>query len=129
MELVFEINDKFDKDLKRLDPKDRCRVIHKINASCSLLKNQPAGFFKSVYRPLIPHLVGGLKSTLYTLRIDRDIRVILTVDEDPIFDQNIVTLIRAVCHNDLDKAFRGIAEALYHQDLIALKPDKHDGTN
>ncbi len=127
MKLVFEVNDKFEKDLKRLSPKDRHKVIQKINANCSLLQDQPAVFFRYVHRPLIPHLAKGLRSSMYTLRVERDIRVILTVDEDPIFEQTIVTLIRIVRHDDLNKAFRGVAEALYQQDLIGLKPGEHDG--
>ena|SRR3989338_8357238 len=127
MKLVFEATDKFEKDLRRLDPKNRDRIINKINASCSLLQNQPSVFFRLVYRPLIPYLAKGLKSSMYVLRVDSDIRVILTVDEDPIFEQIIMTLLRVVRHNDLDKAFRGIAEALYQQDLIKFKLGKCDG--
>jgi len=122
MKLVFEVNDKFEKDLKRLGPPHHRMIVDKINAICSLLKYEPKVFFQHVYRPLIPHLAKGFKSSMYVLRADRDIRVILTVDEDPIFEQIIVTLMRVVRHNDLDKAFRGIAEALYQQDLIELKP-------
>jgi len=121
MELVFKATEKFENDLKRLDSRNRSRVINKINAICSLLQNHPSAFFKHAYRPLIPHLAKGLKSSMYTLRIDKDIRVILTVDEDPIFEQNIVTLMRIVRHGELNKTFRNIAEVLYQQDLIKLE--------
>jgi len=43
--------------------------------------------------------------------------VIWAVDEDPIFGQIIFTLFRAVKHDDLDRAYQGVAESLY-QDMI-----------
>ena len=122
MKLVFEVNAAFEKDLKRLDPKDIHRIVYKINTYCSLLQKQPALFFKYAKRPLMPYLAKGLKSSMYTLRIDKDVRVILTVDEDPLFNQIIVTLIRVVRHNDLNKTFGSIAESLYQKNLIKLKP-------
>ncbi|AUB34373.1 hypothetical protein COO91_00193 [Nostoc flagelliforme CCNUN1] len=37
----------------------------------------------------------------------------MTVDEDPIFGQVIFTLFRVVKHDDLDKAYKSVAESLY----------------
>jgi hypothetical protein len=41
----------------------------------------------------------------------------LSVDEDPIFGQVIFTLFRVVKHDDLDKAYKSVAQSLY-QDLL-----------
>lgn len=66
----------------------------------------------------------GLDSSLYVLRASPQIRVILTIEEDPLFDQKIVTLFRVVRHDDMDRAFNSIAESLY-QHLRSLE----DGDN
>ncbi|MEH2320212.1 hypothetical protein [Nostoc sp.] len=41
----------------------------------------------------------------------------MAVYEDPIFGQVIFTLFRVVKHDDLDKAYKGVAESLY-QELV-----------
>jgi hypothetical protein len=61
--------------------------------------------------------MNGYESSLYTLKVSYQLRLILSVDEDPIFGQVIFTLFRVVKHDDLDKAYRGVAESLY-QDLL-----------
>jgi hypothetical protein len=43
--------------------------------------------------------------------------VILTVDEDPIFGQVIFTLFRVIQCDDLEQAYKSVAESLY-QDLL-----------
>ncbi len=76
--------------------KEKARVIEKLNFYCSLLKEKPHEFFKNAYRPLKINLENEQISSLYTIRINKDIRVILTVDDDPIFEQTIITLLHVV---------------------------------
>jgi hypothetical protein len=51
--------------------------------------------------------------------------VILAIDEDPIFEQIILTLFRVFKHGDLEKVYKSIAESLYqefqHQDRELVK--------
>lgn len=118
MTLLFQASKKFENDLKRFDNKEQRRIILKINNCCSLFEKQKNDFLKYAMRPFVPHLASGLNSSMYALRIDNKIRVVLTMDEDPIFDKIVVTLMRVVRHDDLNKCFRGVAESLYQQDLI-----------
>ncbi len=59
------------------------------------------------------------------LKVSQKLRVILTVDEDPIFGQIIFTLFRAIQHQDLNKAYNSVAESLYqdflHKDQETVK--------
>ena len=64
--------------------------------------------------------MNGYESSLYVLRVSQKLRVILAVDEDPIFDQVIFTLYRVVKRDNLDKEYQGIAESLY-QELLHQK--------
>ena len=61
--------------------------------------------------------LNGYESSLYTLRVSQKLRVVLAVDEDPIFGQAIFTLFRAIQHDELDRAYKAVAESLY-QDLL-----------
>ena len=117
MELEFRATKKFEKDMDDLPSRDAKRIVEQLNRNCSMLQQDQTAFYRTVYRPEIPQLKCGMESTLYSMRIGRDLRVLLTVDEDPLFDQLIFTLLRVVRHKDLEKAFRSIAESLYQSEL------------
>ena len=110
MNILFQESSKFEKDLKSFEDKDQKRIISKINLYCS---SDEKTFHQNAYRPLKVLLPGDLGSSLYTLRVGKDIRVILTFEDDPIFEQTIITLLRVVRHKSLERAFKGIAESLY----------------
>ena len=120
MELIFDSTKKFEKEISKFQGKDKSRIIEKINTYCSLLQERPQDFYKQAYKPLIVNLQGEQAASLYTLKINRDIRVILTVDDDPIFDQTIITLLHVVRHSSLEKVFKGIAESLYQNHIASI---------
>jgi mRNA-degrading endonuclease RelE of RelBE toxin-antitoxin system len=113
MNTLFQASEKFEQDIQSFQAKERERIASKINQYCSDFENNPATFRQQSYRPFKVILPGDLSSSLYALRIDRYIRVILTLEDDPLFNQTIVTLLRVVRHDSLEQAFKGIAEALY----------------
>jgi hypothetical protein len=51
------------------------------------------------------------------MQISPESRIILTVDEDPIFDQVILTLFRVANRDDFNKAYQVVVESLY-KDLL-----------
>ena len=59
--------------------------------------------------------LNGYESSLYVLKVLEKLSVILTIDEDPIFDQFIVTLFRAVKQDKLNRAYQSVAELLYQE--------------
>ena len=125
MSILFQSSDKFENDLKSFQAKDREKIISKINFYCSGADVDPTLFRQHAYRPIQIFLPSDLKSSLYTLRINKDLRVILTLEDDPLFDQTIVTLLRVVRHDSLEKAFRGIAGSLYHGQANLGKGDQN----
>jgi hypothetical protein len=72
---------------------------------------------RSLYRPHAIKLKNGLTSSLYVLRVDSDIRIILAVDEDPLFNRVIITLFRVVTREKLESAFDSVAKLLYRDQL------------
>lgn len=107
----------FRDDLNRLSSEDRAHVAIELRHSYDLLRSNRGGFFVRATRPHQIQLKGGLSSSLYSLRAGRDIRLILAVDEDPVFAQTLVTLFRAVHHNELDRAYRSVAGDLYRNQI------------
>lgn len=115
MEIKFDITRYFEKDLKQLGAEDQSNIAISINRYAATFDIWHGGKSQHIYQPHKILLPNGLDSSLYVLRATDQIRVILAIDEDPLFDQKIVTLIRVVKHDDLDRAFNSIAKSLYQQ--------------
>jgi mRNA-degrading endonuclease RelE of RelBE toxin-antitoxin system len=107
----------FRNDLNRLSSEDRARVAVALRRSYDLLRNNRGSFFARAKRPQAIQLKGGFSSSLYSLRVGQDIRLIAAVDEDPVFAQTLITLFRAVHHNELDRAYRSVASGLYRNQI------------
>lgn len=118
MELVFESTKQFEKDLLNFEKKDQARIIEKLNYQCGNLLNDRSSFFKKVSIPFKFKLKDDLQPSLYCMRISPKIRIILTMDEDPLFNQIIITLIRVVSRAEIDKAYKSIGESLYQKLLF-----------
>lgn len=117
MDILIESTKGFEKDLSRLNEDERAITIKKINDCASLFSTQKADVYRKLRRLPLPSALNSYESSLYTLRVSQKLRIVLAVDEDPIFGQVIFTLFRAVKHTDLDKAYKAIAESLY-QELL-----------
>ncbi|PSB21276.1 hypothetical protein C7B65_04930 [Phormidesmis priestleyi ULC007] len=113
MDVLIESTKGFEKDLGKLSEGDKAAVIQKINDCASLFPTQKADVYRKLRRLGLPSNLNGYESSLYTLRVSQKLSVVLSVDEDPIFGQVIFTLFRAVKHDDLDQAYKDVAESLY----------------
>jgi mRNA-degrading endonuclease RelE of RelBE toxin-antitoxin system len=121
MDILFESTNKFEKELKKFPPKEKNLIGRKINYYCTLLRDNPEQFYKNAYKPFHIKLLNEYESSLYALKINKDIRVILTVDEDPLFEQVIFTLLHVVRHSSLEKTYRSIAESLYQRNIQVME--------
>ena len=117
MNILIESTRGFKKDIDKLSKEQKATTIKKINDCASLFPIQKADVYRDLHRLPLISAMNGYESSLYTLKVSSQLRLILSVDEDPIFGQVIFTLFRVVKHDDLDKAYRGVAESLY-QDLM-----------
>ena len=82
-----------------------------------LLRDNPRSFFAKAQRPLPIHLKGGFSSSLYSLRAGRDIRLIVAVDDDPVFRRILVTLFRVVRQDEVGRSYRSVAHLLYRGQI------------
>jgi mRNA-degrading endonuclease RelE of RelBE toxin-antitoxin system len=114
MNILFQETKKFEKDLRSFQEKDRKRIIGKINLYCG---SGEMNFRDNSFRPLKVILENNEVSSLYSVRITPEIRVILTYEDDPLFDQTVITLLRVVRRDSLEKAFKGIAESIYQGNV------------
>jgi hypothetical protein len=120
MDIVIESTKSFEKNLAQLSESDKTAVVQNINNCAQLFTTQRTDVYRRLKRLRLPLDLNGYESSLYVLRVSQKLRVILAVDEDPIFDQVIFTLYRVVKRDNLDKEYQGIAESLY-QELFHQK--------
>jgi hypothetical protein len=119
VELQFEITSRFEKDLASFQKADERRIAASIDKYAGSFDPELGDQSDRIYRPHKVQLPPGMDSTLYVLRATPNIRVILAIDDDPLFDRKLVTLLRVVKHDEMDRAFRSIAESLYQHLRIA----------
>ena len=113
MDILIESTKNCEKDLSKLSQAERETVINQINECADIFLTNKSTVYHKLHRLNLPSLANGYESSLYILKASQKLRVILTVDEDPIFGQIIFTLFRAIQHQDLNKAYNSVAESLY----------------
>jgi mRNA-degrading endonuclease RelE of RelBE toxin-antitoxin system len=121
MELQFDITRRFEKDLKRLSKDDQRRIAISIDRHAAAFDPDQGNASTHIYQPQKLVLPEGMDSSLYVLRATDRLRIILTIENDPLFGRKLITLIRVIGHNDLDRAFNSIAESLY-QEITSWSP-------
>ena len=119
MNILFESIKKFEKELSKFPQREKTQIILKLNQYSQLLNSDSREFYKHAYQPLKMNFVDGDESSLYVLQVSRDVRIIMTIDDDPLFDQILITLLHVVRHSNLEKVFKSIAESLYQRSLYS----------
>ena len=117
MDLVYHYTKGFEHDLAQFSSAEKDEMAVDMNSYGQLLLTNPPQFYQHAHQPYPIKLINGYESSLYTLPVG-NIDVIATVDEDPIFDQLIVTLMRAVRGSEVKQAYSSVAESLYQNWLV-----------
>ncbi len=109
----FLFSNKSRKQLKKLPRTERIKIEH-------LIRERVYGFLScGDSRYLIQDhyfsKMGLFDSTIYYIRLDLHKRAIISIDEDPIFDE-VRIKIYAICnHDSLEREIKGVMESLYQQ--------------
>lgn len=117
MKLVFDSTENFEKEIGYLDDNERLLIVNEINNYFSLLLSNPVKFYSKIEQPLQFKLVNNYDSSLYILPINDQLKLIFTLDEDPIFEQIIITLFRLVKNPDSIEVYQETGDLLYHDFL------------
>ncbi len=111
MDILIESTSRFEQDLSSTSEGEKELAIQKINDCAALFPEHKSNAYRKLRR--LPLNISGYDSSLYTMRISPKSRIILTIDEDPIFGQVIFTLFRVANQDDFNKAYQGVVESLY----------------
>ena len=110
-ELTFHDTELFLEDWEKFAVAERGNLATELNDCCQFLLYDPDEFRRRV-ESIQPPLPDGVDASLFVLSVG-DGRIVFTVDEDPVFEQTIVTLLRVVDASDFEAACDGMIQALY----------------
>ncbi len=118
MDILIESTKDFEQDLEQFSNTEKFKIIKKLNRYVELLSIDTTLFYKNSTQLRNIRLNENYDSSIYSLRINEKIRIILTIDDDPIFDRTVITLFRAVKPEDAHKAYNSVAETLYQDFTV-----------
>lgn len=128
MDILFESTQAFENHLNKLNSVIRDEVIGKINACAQEINaanyNQTV-IEKSFYALPLPFDSSEYPILLYIFNVSDKLRIILTLDADPIFDQFIFTLFDVVGVNEVLPSYKRIAALIYQE----LSPERNKNTS
>lgn len=116
-DILIESTEGFETDLLSLTETDRSMAVQEINICVGQLKRGRENLYDQLATLSLGSELTDYDSSLYVFSISQQLRVILSIDEDPIFDQVIVTLYRVVGSDEVEQAYQDVATVLY-QDLV-----------
>lgn len=105
----------FSEDLTRLSSTQKKVVEREIDTVSQSFLNGKTEFKANSSIPYIFNLKGGLDSSLYLIKVDPALRVIATVDEDPMFDKISLTLFRLVDKANAEDDYKQVGEEIYRK--------------
>ena len=118
MEIIIESTQRFENSLAQLDRKFKELVIENINNYTQKFSQDNIHVYDNLEQLKLLPLPNNYQSSLYVLKVSSNLRVILTIDEDPIFSQTIFTLFDVVNPQNIERAHKEIAADIYRDLTI-----------
>lgn len=121
MEIIFESTEEFEADLKTHSEAEHDIIVQQIHEYSALLLEDQRDQERRIHQF---HQFDGLQdygSSLYSFIVNYYLRVILTVDNDPLFDRIIITLFRVVDSQLAAQVYQQVGESIY-QSFLPPKP-------
>lgn len=118
--IVINIVESFEQDLKKLSPQDSQKINQKLDLFFTQLQEGNIKFLTNKLKK-VPIQLLIYTSSLYFLKIDVRLGIILFFEDDPIFSQKIVTLLRVFLHRDFKKILKDLTESYYQKYLAEMR--------
>lgn len=115
MQLEFDITQSFSDDMAHLTSSQRSNIVSQINLVSKSLLNGRTEFTRNSSIPYLFNLKGGMDSSLYLVRADEDKRMVVAVDEDPVFDKISLTFFRLIDKSKAEETYKKVGEEIYKE--------------
>lgn len=117
MDVLVEITKWFDDEEKKLSAKERGDLTKSLNKLVQSARD--VRFPRRLYRTnklLFPQIIKREDSTMYLFKATPSLRVVLTLDDDPIFNHRIMKLMRVSNAKSITEVFNDTARLLYNSN-------------
>ncbi|GEM_PF-5779599 len=124
--LVIETTKDFTNDLNNLTQLQQKQVEAKLQRIEKAIEtNNNDYLFKHLKK--IPAInLSKYTSSLHLLKVNHDLRIFLFYEDDPIFNRQVMTLIKVCFTQDLNKVLKGLCESFYQENLNSLGEFDHE---
>ena len=109
------MTDDCEKIFYHFSQKEQDEIIKKTEYLGELYITDRAEFYRNAHQPVFFKLNNKFDSSLYYFRIKRDLKMIASVDEDPIFESVTITLLSVFKDGHIEKNFKSAAQSFYRQ--------------
>ncbi len=118
MKLKIKNNSSFTRKFKKLPETEQNQINLHIKKLANSFQNGKTYFNNHISQPYQFALKNNLDSSLYASKVSQDIRVILSIDEDPLFNNLEVNLFDIANKNEEETIFRRVGESIYRSEHL-----------
>lgn len=108
----------YKRKLNKLPGADQKQVGDHIKKLIFSIQNGKTFFSKHTSQPYHFALKHQLDSSLYSSRVSKNLRLILSIDEDPIFNKMDVNLFDIINKSEEEKVFKQVGENIYRSEYL-----------
>lgn len=120
----FLLSNKAFKHIKRYPRSEQVRILNMIRTKVyGFVYHNDTRFLKQDH---YFSKMGTFDSTIYYIRLDLHNRAIISVDEDPIFDETRVNILSICNHDNLQREIKGIMQSLYQKMINDTSYEEED---
>lgn len=118
------LSNKAFKHIKKLPRSEQGRILN-------LIRTRVYGFLYHNDRRFLHQdhyfsKMGMFDSTIYYIRLDLHNRAIISVDEDPIFDEIRINIFSICNHDNLQREIKGVMQSLYQKMINDTSYEEED---
>lgn len=113
MDIVVESTEAFKQDLTAFSESEQSVILEQIQQGIPLLFEDQTFHQRRLHQFYTFNLPHDSASSLYSFIVNYRIRVVLTWDDDPIFQRTLITLFRVVESQTIAEVYQQVGEQIY----------------
>jgi hypothetical protein len=115
MNLIIETSELFEKSFRSFSKKEKEQILKAIEYYGELFVTNRKEFLKNAHQPVFFKINDEFDSSLYYLKLKKEIRLIVSVDEDPDFRIRNNYFAKNFQNQGYRKKFKSVAESFYQK--------------
>ncbi|EAW37393.1 hypothetical protein [Lyngbya sp. PCC 8106] len=113
MDIVVESTEAFKQDLTAFSESEQSVILEQIQQGIPRLFEDQTFHQRRLHQFYTFNLPDHSASSLYSFIVNYRIRVVLTWDDDPIFERTLITLFRVVESQTIAEVYQQVGEQIY----------------